>query len=410
MDNQLNDISEEQRRKNLYVLAAGNFLRGAHTTIYNVIWQPFALSLGASMPTVGLLNSIGGMNGIFTTIAQSLGGWLADRVGCKPFILVASFFMIAAYGLFTLADLSMHWGLFLVGIVLFGMAALSRPAIASMTAESAKREHQGSMFSMMMFAWIVPGIVAPSAGGWVVEWWGYVGIFPILLMLEAVAVFLIWRYLSEKKRSGEDVNPTNMGRAFLRSLIPPVGLEWFFIAIAGDSFVWSLGWGLITGMLKDAHQFSVAQLGIMASVMSLSWAAVQLPIGRYLDRHSIKRVLILSEFLGIPIMIITMIHPTFPVMVVLQVPFAILAAAWVPGVNTYLARVVKASERTESFGRLNMFRGLIAFPASWLGGLLYSGWGFKAPLAANVIGIFFVVAIFVFYVSEPETDTGAAVM
>ena len=83
-------------------------------------------------------------------------------------------------------------------------------------------------------------------------------------------------------------------------------------------------------------------------------------------------MLVFIDDLGIPIMIITMIHPSFPVMVALQIPFAIVAATWIPGVNTYIARAVRASERTESFGRLNMFRRLIAFPASWLGGLLYA--------------------------------------
>ena len=405
MNNEPEDMSDERRRKNLFVLAASSFLRGAHSTIYNVIWQPFALSLGASMPTVGLLTSLGGMNGLFTTLAQSLGGWLADRVGCKPFILAASFVMIAAYSFFMIASLSMRWSWLLMGIVFFGLSSLSRPALSSMTAESAKSDQQGRMFSLMMFAWIVPGIIAPSAGGWLVERWGYAAVFFIMMAIEALALVLVWRYLYERRHLWNEVHPAEIGRAFLRSFIPQKGLEWFFIANAADAFFWGMGWGLINGLLKDAQNFSVVQLGIMASVMSLSWAVVQLPVGRIIDRHSTKKLLVISEALGAPIMLITMLHPTFPVMVALQVPLAILAAIWVPGVNTYLARAVKASERTESFGRLNMFRGIIAFPASWLGGLLYARWGFRAPLGATFIGIFVVLAILIFRVEEPVRET-----
>ena len=394
-------ISDAQKRRNQFVLAATYFLRGAHSTIYNVIWQPFALALGASMPTVGLLNSLGGMNGFFTTISQSLGGWLADRIGCKPFILAASFVMIAAYSLFMLADLSMRWSLLLLGIVLYGFSSLSRPALSSMTAESADTGRQGRIFGLMMFAWVVPGIIAPSAGGWMVERWGYAVVFIMLIAFEVLSLVLIWRYLYEARRSRDDIHLAEIGRAFLRSFSPQKGLEWFFIATAADSFFWGMGWGLITGLLKDAKNFSVVQLGIMASALSLCWAVVQLPIGRCLDRYSTKKLLIISEALGAPIMIITMLHPTFPVMIALQVPMAVLAAIWVPGVNTYLARAVKASERTESFGRLNMFRGIIAFPASWLGGLLYAQWGFRAPLAGTLIGIFVVLAILIFFVPEP---------
>jgi DHA1 family multidrug resistance protein-like MFS transporter len=404
MNHDLEDLSDEQRQRNLLVLAASSFLRGAHSTIYNVIWQPFALSLGASMPTVGLLTSIGGMNGLFTTVAQSLGGWLADRVGCKPFILAASFVMIAAYGFFMLADLSMRWSWLLVGIVFFGFSSLSRPAISSMTAESAKSDRQGRVFSLMMFAWIVPGIIAPSAGGWLAERWGYAVVFFILMAIEALAIVLIWRYLYERPHPWDDVNLARIGRAFLRSFIPQKGLEWFFIANAADAFFWGMGWGLINGLLKDGQNFSVVQLGVMASVMSLVWAVVQLPLGRILDRYSIKKLLVISEALGAPIMLITMLHPTFPVMVALQIPMAILAAIWVPGVNIYLARTVKASERTESFGRLNMFRGIIAFPASWIGGLLYARWGFQAPLGATLFGVFVVLTILIFCVQEPQRE------
>lgn len=395
-------LSDEQRRRNIFVLAAASFLRGAHTTIYNVIWQPFALSLGASMPVVGLLTSLGGMYGIFTTLSQAVGGWLADRLGLKPFILAASFFIIAAYIVFIMADLTALWGWLLFGIILTGFSWLSRPASASMVAESSRREQQGSMFSLMMFAWIVPGIVAPSAGGWLTEKWGYAGVFPVLILFETAALILAWRYLSEGRTTRDRVGLVDFGKAFLRSFVPQKGLEWFYIAVAADGFAWSMGWGLINGLLRDAQHFSVSQLGIIASVMSLSWAVVQMPIGRYLDNHSAKRLLVISEMFGVPIMIITMIHPTFPVMVALQIPFAIVAATWVPAINTYIARAVDPAQRSESFGRINMFRGLIAFPGAWLGGLLYAKWGFNAPLTATLIGIFVVLAIMILFVREPE--------
>ncbi len=394
----------DPQRRNLYVLAANSFLRGAHTSIYNVIWQPFALSLGASMPTVGLLNSIGGMNGIFTTLAQSFGGWLADRVGRKPFILASSLFIVAAYALFAVAGALNLWVLLLIGIVLSGMSALSRPANSSMTAESAQSGRHASAFSVMMVAWLVPGIIAPTIGGWVTERLGYTGIFPILLALEAVALFLVWRYLRETRESRDPISWRAMGRAFARSIIPPKGLVGFFCATAGDSFAWALGWGLLNGMLVKSYGFSVEQLGIMASVMSLSWALMQMPIGRYVDKRGLKGMLVFSESIGIPLMLIGITQRSFEIFVAAQLLFALTAATWVPVVNTYLTRAVPASERSEAFGRLNMFRGLIAFPASWIGGLLYDWGGIRAPLAANLIGVFVVLAILILFVHEPKGD------
>ena len=113
------------RRGNLIVLAGLNVLRGAHNSIYAVIWQPFVLSLGASMPTVGLLNSLGGMSGIVTTVIQSLGGWLADHIGRKPLLILSSLAIISGYTLFTLAGALRVWYLLLFGVVLLGVSSLA---------------------------------------------------------------------------------------------------------------------------------------------------------------------------------------------------------------------------------------------------------------------------------------------
>jgi len=204
---------------NLRVLALNAFLRGAHSSIYSIIFQPFALSLGASMTTVGLLNSIGGMNGIFTTLAQSVGGWLADRIGRKPFIVAASALGMLAYILLALAGALNVWTLLLGGIILFGLSALSRPALSALTAESAQAGQHGHAFSLTMVAWLVPGVLAPPIGGWLTDQLGYGGIFPILLAFEAASLLLVWRYLSETIRWRD------FARAFARSIVPPRGLR-----------------------------------------------------------------------------------------------------------------------------------------------------------------------------------------
>jgi MFS family permease len=123
-------------RDNLSILSATGFLSGIHTNMVSVVWQPFALSLGASIPMLGLLTSLGGFGGIVTSLVQPLGGWLADRMGRKPFIVWASVVLISGYALYTLAGLTRAWTLLIPGILLLGISQLSRPARTSITAES----------------------------------------------------------------------------------------------------------------------------------------------------------------------------------------------------------------------------------------------------------------------------------
>src|SRR5512135_2627873 len=91
---------------NLLVVAATYFFTGLETSIINVVWQPFVLSLGASMSMLGLLSSLGGYNGIMPTLVSPLGGWFADRRGRKLILLAASACTLSAFALYTGAGLT----------------------------------------------------------------------------------------------------------------------------------------------------------------------------------------------------------------------------------------------------------------------------------------------------------------
>lgn len=398
-------VTAHERRENLVVLTTTAFLRGAHTTVYNVIWQPFVLSLGASMPTLGLLNSIGGMNGLVTTIVQALGGWMADRLGRRPFILAASGLTIIGYGLFALAGWLNSWTIVGLGVFFLGAVAISFPARNSMTAESVRTDQHGSAFSLITVAGLIPGVLAPATGGWIADRFGLLSVFPIMIVLEAISLGLVWRYLHETCAPDPGgINIKGVTAALVRSIVPPKGLGGFFLAVAGDSFSWGMGWGLLYGMLTETFHFTVEQLGIMSSVMSLTWAIAQMPIGRYIDRHNLKWVMIVSEAIGIPLMLIWITQSSFEIFAASEMLFALTAATWVPVVNTYLTRRVSPAERAEAFGRLNVFRGLLAFPAPALGGVLYAWGGMQLPLIGNLAGIFFVIAILVTFVREPSSQ------
>lgn len=391
------------KRENLTILALTQFLRGAGASIYGVIWQPFVLSLGASMPTLGLLNSLGGAGGLITTLVQPLGGWLADRWGRKPFIIGAGFAMMGAYALFAFAGALNVWTLVLAGVIFSGIAALARPAVSSLTAESARGERHASAFSLITVAAMVPGIIAPLLGGWVAERFGYVGVFPILIALELLAVLLLWRYLRETRTSiGTPIHWRAATGTLARWIHSHRSLLGFFCALAADSFFWGIGWGLLNGMLTDTYHFTVEQLGVMASIMSLTWAIIQMPIGRFIDRRGTLTMMIFSESLGIPLMLIWMTQSRFEIFAASQVLFALTAATWVPITSTYLTRRVAEAERSAVFGLLNTFRGLVGFPAPAIGGLLYDWGGIRAPLLANLFGIFVVIAILVLFVREPR--------
>jgi MFS family permease len=91
----------------------------------------------------------------------------------------------------------------------------------------------------------------------------------------------------------------------------------------------------------------------------------------------------------------------FPPFAALNACFGLIAATWAPAHKAPLANSVPEHQRGEAIGRLAAFRGLIAFPAPYLGGLPYDRFGFQAPILANLVGIIVALVIILVAVKEP---------
>jgi len=389
--------------RNLRVVAASQFLNGLLSRMTQAVWQPFVLSLGAPMSTVGLLESVGGASGIVTALIQPLGGWLSDRLGRKPVIVVGSLAGFLAIGLYVLAAATEIWQWLLGGIILLGIGLIALPARDSLIAESVSARERGMAFSIMMTALIAPGIFAPTLGGFIADRWGFTPVFAARWILEGMQPLLLLWFLRETLlQTRAELSWPELRGMLARVFWPPRELRGLYWSMAIDSFAWALGSLLIFGMLAKSYGFSTFQLGVMASIFSASWAIAQLPVGRMIDRYGCKPFLVASEIMGLFLLIGWLFARSFLAFAALHAYFGFTAAAWIPAQQAIFANSVPDQQRGEALGRVAAFRGLIAFPAPYIGGLLFDRFGFSAPLLANlVIASVALVAIIVF-VREPS--------
>ncbi|HDN79393.1 MAG: hypothetical protein DRI61_02270 [Chloroflexi bacterium] len=404
---------EHNSLHNLGILIATSFLGGMRFNMVRAVWQPFVLSLGASMPVLGFLEGLAGRRGLITAIIQPLSGWFSDRQGRKPFVAVANLMAIISLVFCIFADQIGTWWPLLPATIALGLIGISKPARDSMTAESVERKALGTAYSAVMMAFIVPGIFAPVIGGFIAEKWGFTPLFIIGIALECVALVLVLRFLQETLNNSSAVkvpspNPsvhlaefrTLWRDIFKRTMIPPSDLKGFYIATAVDAFVWGLGAGILYGMLHKTYGFSLAQLGLMSSVLSGVWAISQMPIGKLVDTLGAKVFLIASEVLGIAVVVGWITSTSFRAFLILQVGWALVAATWVPAMLTFLAHRVPSDERAEAMGKMAAFRGIFSFPAPYIGGLLYDLWGIRGPLEANLIGVIVALMLIIALVRE----------
>lgn len=392
----------------LVAVISRSFISGIEQSMVGVVFQPFVLSLGASMSQLGLLNSLGGFGGLIPTLAYPWGGWIADQRGRKVVLLGASCAAMGAFAMYSVAGWLGALVMLLPAIVLLGISQVYQPVNAALVGEAVGAGKRGSAYSVIGLVTIAPGIVVPIIAGAVADRFGFRYVFPAAVVFEALAFFLLWKYLKENRKR---VHASGGARAMFdflkRAWVPPADLRWFFLAIAMDNFAWGIGFGLLYGLLRKEYDFSTTQLGIMSAVSSGTWALTSLPIGRLVDRIGARPILILSEALSPPLMFIWATQSNFEILAASMSIFALTAATWVPARNVYVTQTVAPARRGEIFGRLSAFAGLVAFPAATIGGFLYDRVGFYAPFAANLVFALVTLAIFIFLVPTPHAAVHA---
>lgn len=393
--------SNKSMRKNLSVLAATAFLSGIYQSMVQVVWQPYALSLGASIPTLGLLNSLGGYGGLVTSLVQPLGGWMSDRAGHKRFVAWASVVAIAALGCYFMAGQAGQWTLLIPAVILLGISALSRPARGALVAESSSDASRGSAYSLVFIAQVLPGIFAPVLGGYVSERAGRPTVFLVGLAFEVVSLVMVVRWLRESRvLHSTQISWRQIAGVFSRAIKPPPHLRVFFACMAGDSFTWGVSLGILFGVLSKAYGYTDEQLGLLSSASAVTMVLAQIPLGYLIDRYGAKPSLVLSEALGIPLMVIWLTQTRFEWFVASYALFGVVGATWGPAVMTHLTSQVPAGSRSEAIGQLSAFRGLIAFPAPAVGGLLYEWGGLHAPVLFSLVGVVILMFALAFFLQN----------
>lgn len=373
------------------------------SSMMRAVMQPFVLSLGAPMSMLGLLESLGGMHGLLTALLQYYSGWLSDRLGRRPFMILGNASGVLGISLFIVAALSGNWLWLVPGVVCVGATLLADPVDQSMVAESSQASRRGTAYSLLVMAWTAPGIFAPALGGWLAVRWGFVSVFVLQALLYAVGLVLVLCFVRDTiLTSGERVTWGELRSATLRLIVPPHDLRGFYWTMAVDSLAFGLGLSLLYGMLTQTYGFTTFQLGIMSSLMALAWTVSQWPAGKLIDRFGSKPVMLLSLVGSIPILVGLMLVSSFPAIAGIYAFFGVMGATWVPAQMAMLANSASENELGEALGRLSAFRGLIGFPAPFVGGLLYDAFGFQAPLLASLVGVAIETVILVTIVEEPQ--------
>jgi MFS family permease len=366
--------------------------------MFYVVWQPFLLDLGSTLPQLGLVQ---GVMTLFAAVGSLLWGRIADVHGRKPAIvasvlcrLVSLFFCVSARS----------WVSFIGFGAFMGLSATwqqTNPAVSALVSESVGEERVGTAMSVIMSLGMMASISTASLGGYLALNNGYGLIFTSCIAGELVNAVLLTLGIDEtlvdRHRPQESVGLFDGLRSFLS--IEQGLLPLYVVSILG-TVSYGMSNSILYGLLVDSLGFNTVQLGLMSTVFGLSWGLSQIPVGSLMDRHGRKVFLILSQAASIAVMLGYILFRDFRVFLVLQAISGLGHAMWVPAYIAVATSCVPAERRSLAMGKLSTIPLLLGIPAPLIGGIVYEALGFGAPLILRLVALLASAMVIVIFVKE----------
>ncbi len=340
--------------------------------MYDLIWQPYLISLGGSAPLIGFILSV---YTAFNSLLQLVTGELADSVGRKTALNYYYVFTITGV---VIAVLARNWWYFLMVNIFFGVAdALEGPSFGPMMAESVPVEKMAVAMSMMTLIWGIPGFYGQALGGYLGDLYGMKSVMYIILA--AVILAGLWfHYSTEETLKMKKLFKLGAVLKNIQGITRPQSrLVPFYMVSILDRFGWAINRGILVTMLTQAYGFSLTRVGVLMTVEMVAMTLMSIPIGRMLDKIGTKRGIMGASVLTVLVFSGYALTSSYVVLLVLQVLKGVTIALWDTSVMLYKNQIVPPGERGKTFGNVNSITGMISIPAPFIGALLFAYIGFK---------------------------------
>jgi len=383
---------------NIRVLAVQTLISQIGLGMFFVVWQPYILSMGVSVVELGIIQSIINLSSAFGSIVW---GFLSDRFGRKPVILASNASRVLALVAIVLSGNF----LFLIAFAFFvGFSALfmqGNPARSALVSETVGQQRRATAFSTLISISQITMTLTASAGGYLAIVAGYHPIFYMSIIGDVAGLLLMALFieetrvadLSEEEKIG---NPVDRLVGFFK---PESGIGKLYLIVMFFGVGYGTGYSLLYGMMVDRFGFTTFQLGLLSTAFNLTWGVSSIPFGKLSDRFG-HRPLMLGSLAMASIAALGFIFSrSFEMFLVLQVVSAMDPVLWIPAWMALIGEKAPSRRLSTVMGKLDSYSRLASIPAPWMGGLLYSSFGFAAPLTVH-LSCLIISSVLVFSLKE----------
>lgn len=290
-------------------------INGVAFGIFRLLFNFYALSLGFDEAILGRFLTA---TNLVALLAALPAGYVSDRLGRKPALMIATVLTTTAvFG-------TVFWrdpiGFYILSILLGVGQSMSGVTLGPFLMENSGQEERTYLFSFSFGVQMIAGFAGNWLGGQLPAWLGTAvhadptsatayglatAVVGGIAALSIIPLLFIRRPQREKTTQGASLSPFQYARrqpALLAKLIAPM-------------FVTSLGAGLLMPFMNIyyRHEFAASDgaIGGLFAIGSLAMAFGLLLAPPLADRYGKIRVVVLSQALSIPFLVVMGFAPWF---------------------------------------------------------------------------------------------------
>lgn len=344
----------------------------------------YAESRGASLAIIGAMAS---SYLISNFLFQYPSGWIADRWGRKPIMMVSLFLQAVVSATYLLiADPILF---VLVRFVEGAVAAAFLPSARALITDAIPLKHRGEAFGIFSAFFNFGFLLGPAIGGLLAST-GYASAFigaVIFRLVAMVIVFLMIKApLKRSNTSEEKAAPVSLGRLFALPLLAAYILAFCDFLFVGFDIALTPLW------LHDHLGAAVIMIGIAYMAFSIT-GIIAAPLGGRLADHRRRSTLIL--IFGLAQVPLYFVYGLTSMVMVVVIGFAIHGIVYSfmqPAIDAHVAAASASDARARIQGLYSAFGMIGGFLGSTGSSLLY-GISFRLPLLT--IGVVFGIGLLI---------------
>lgn len=346
----------------------------------------------------------GTLKDLLDAVYQYPGGWVADRVGRGRALIVFTLLAMVGYLFYLIAP---DWRWILVGTVfVMAWSSLTLPAVFAIIGDNLPQTSRAIGFGMQSILKRIPIVVAPPLGGGLIAALGLtLGIksgLIVTLLLAAAGVVIVRRYYRETAPPAETgVGARDIWRAMDR------GLKRLLVADCLARLAEGIPKVFIVLYVLNVLRLEALQFGWLTSLQMLTAILVYIPIARLADRMN-RRPFVLLTFAFFALFPLALVRAASVPGLVLAFVIAGLREVGEPARKALIVDLAAAGARGRAVGLYYLIRGLVVFPASIVGGWLWTRAAAAPFYVATLVGVAGVLVYGAWGTGLPRTRRGGA--